>query len=99
MRGPGVSFVGQQVDARRGPDGFVFVGLDVTRPGGVQDVIDVIRVRDRDETPSRATKSRDVVPTCPGEEAAVGVETDGDRLTRRGPGVQSRRWCRHESSV
>ena len=80
VRGPRVALVGQQVDARRGPDRFVLVGLDVTQPGPVQDVVDVVRVGDRYKTSCSTTESGDIVPACPAQEAAAGIEADGDRL-------------------
>ena len=90
VRGPRVAFIGQQVDARRRPDGFVVVGLDVFQPGPVQHVVDVVGVGYRDETSPSAAKSGDVVPARPAEEAVAGVETDRDRLARHCPRTESR---------
>jgi len=80
MGGPRVAFIGQQIDAGRGPDGFVVIGLDVFQPGPVQHVVDVVGVGYRDETSSSAAKPGDIVAASSAEEAVAGVESDGDRL-------------------
>ena len=99
MGGPRVAFIGEQVDARGGPDWFVVVGLDVFQPGPMQHMVDIVGMSDRYETPSRATESGDIVSACPAEEAAVGIEPDGDRLARHRQRGQPRRRCRHDSTV
>src|SRR4051812_25848860 len=96
VRGPRVAFVGQQVDTCRGPNRLVFVGLDVLQSRTVQHVVDIVGVRHRHEASSRATESRDVMPTDVGQEAASGVEPDRDCVARHRPGAQPLRRCRHD---
>ena len=96
MGRPRIALVGQQVDTGCRADRFVLVGLDVFQPGSVQHVVDVVGVCQRHEASSRATESGDVVTANMREEAAGGVEPDGDGVARHRPGTQPLRWCRHE---
>src|SRR5262249_8683996 len=89
VAGPRIALVGEQVDARGGPDRPVFVGLDVFQPCLVQYVVDVVGMTDRDETPPAATESGDVAAACPTQESVARVESDGEGLARHGPGVQA----------